>query len=62
MQGSSYVTSAMKADTTPLRGLACKVAERAAAAVLRALLSGPVICGVIVQGSQFHSRTVSDTV
>lgn len=62
MQGSAYTTSAMKADTTPLRGLACKVAERAAAVVLRALLSGPVIRGVIVQGSQFCRRTVPDTV
>ena len=65
VQGSSYATSATEADTTPLRGLACKLAERAAAPVLRALLSGPVICEVIVQGSQLHKaypRIVSDSV
>ena len=65
VQSSSYATSATEADTTPLRGLACKLAERAAAPVLRALLSRPVICEVIVLGSQFHkayAHIVSDSV
>ena len=38
-----YVSSASNAITTPLRGLACKFAERGAAPVVQALLAGPFI-------------------